>query len=70
MNTAQQIKSAYVTSNPENGVVRVDWEGLISECEEKGIPEQDWEHETTSYSFADKSVLVIWNNEVRTYNAM
>lgn len=65
MTIAQQMKAFYVTINPENGVETFDWQGLIDECEQKGVAEQDWDHETTTYLFADKSVLIIWNNEVR-----
>ena len=64
MTIAQQIKAFYVNINPENGIETFDWQGLIDECDEKGVAEQDWEYETTTYNFIDGSVLIIWNNEV------
>lgn len=69
MNTAQQIKSFYVTIDPNNGQEIFDWDGMIEECELKGEATQDWESESTEYDFPDGSVLIISGPEVRTYGS-
>jgi hypothetical protein len=73
MNIAQQIKAFYVAINPANGSETFDkssWEIMIEDCEEIAQEvDQDWDNETTSYTFYDGSVLVICNRQVSVYGA-
>lgn len=69
MNIAEQIKAFYVFVDQYTGAQTFDWQSMFAECEQKGTSEQDWENETTEYTFSDGSVLKVWNQEVTTYGA-
>jgi hypothetical protein len=73
MNIASRIKAFCVSINQTNGVETFgdfDWKILIEDCEEIAQDvHQDWENETTSYTFYDGSVLVIFNRQVSVYGA-
>lgn len=67
MTIAEQIKSFHV--NKENGFESVNnYDEFAAECEQKAIDtEQDFDAESTTYEFADGSVIVWSNSEVFVY---
>lgn len=66
MNIAQQIKSFYTTQS--ESVVKYDHCGIYDECEEKAVDtQQDYDAESTTYEFADGSVLVSCCGEYSAY---
>lgn len=63
MTIAAQIKSF----NTENEIVE-NWAEFTAECEQKAVEtDQDWDAESTTYTFADGSCIVVSNDQVRAY---
>ena len=70
MTIASQIKASYTAVNPDTGRETYDHDGIFAECEEKAIStEQDWDAESTTYTFADGSVLLSYNGEYRAFGS-
>ncbi len=59
MNIAEQLKAFHGDNLNE----------LMEEAERIGEASQDWEAETTVYTFVDGSVMAIWNTDVTTYGS-
>ena len=70
MTIASQIKASYTAANQNTGRETYDHDGIFSECEEKAIStEQDYDAESTTYEFADGSVIVSCNGEYNAYGS-
>jgi len=65
MTIAAQIKSFHV----ENETVK-DWDALTTELDDKAVEtEQDWDLESTTYTFADGSCIVSSCGNVSAYGS-
>lgn len=59
MNIAEQLKAFHGDNLNE----------MMGEADRIGEVRQCWETETTEYTFADGSVMVVWNTDVTTYGS-
>ena len=67
MTIASQLKAFY-THSDENGREVYDHEGIFAEAEQKAVDtDQDIDNESTTYTFADGSVLVSCNGSYCAY---
>lgn len=65
MTIAAQIKSFHM----ENETVK-NWDDFSAELDQKAVDtDQDWDLETTTYTFADGSCIVLSGSEVRAYGS-
>ena len=65
MTIAAQVKSFHV----ENETVK-NWDEFNAELEQKAVDtEQDWDAESTTYTFVDGSCIVVSCSEVRAYGS-
>jgi hypothetical protein len=65
---AASIKSAHTTASPIDGAESYDWENLVGECQERSTRvSRDWHTDCTTYTFADGSVIVIYDRHVSAY---
>jgi len=67
MHTAQQIKTAHTKVNSVDGSETYDHNGIYEECEMRGNVDQNWEEESTKYTFPDGSVLISRAGEYSIY---
>lgn len=68
MTIANQILAFYTKTTEFGDDVNVP--DLMGECEQKAVNKnQDWDNESTTYEFADGSVIVVCNNEARHYGS-
>jgi len=72
MTIAANLKSHYVDLDVSTGLeVIKDYDSFVSECEDKSEDiEQDFDNESTSYSFVDGSVIVWSGSEIRAYGSL
>lgn len=64
MTIANQIKAFHTNQ----ATADIDMPNLMSECEEKSITtDQDWDAESTTYTFADDSCIVVSGAHVSAY---
>ncbi len=60
MSISETIKSGFNHSN--------DWDNLLEECQSQSREiDQDWENESTQYTFVDGSCIVICGGGVSSY---
>lgn len=71
MTIAAQVKSFHVELDQNNGSESVkNWDDFTAECEEKAIEtDQDWDAESTTYTFADGSCIVSSSGHVSAYGS-
>ena len=69
MTIAGNIKTHYTNvKNTEYGEeITIDYNGMISECDEKTESDQDFENESTKWVFGDGSVLILSGSEISVY---
>jgi hypothetical protein len=66
MTIAGQVKAHHIDINECEKVK--SYSALVAECEEIAIDvTQNWDHESTEYTFADNSVLIWCNSDISVY---
>lgn len=66
MSIAEQIKDYHTARPSEDGY----YDAMTIECEEKAVEiDQDWDNETTTYTFADGSAMVQTTEEFFAYGS-
>lgn len=55
----------------DNNVYPVDTNALMADAEKCAVDVlQDWEHESTTYVFADSSCIVVCNGDAQSYGSL